>query len=61
MKAQELKGKTKEELRDLLLQHKKELFNLRFQKVAGQLENTARVRTVRRAIARIKTMQQSAG
>jgi large subunit ribosomal protein L29 len=56
MKASELKAKTSDQLGDQLLQLKKEQFNLRFQKATGQLENTARVREVRRDIARIKTL-----
>lgn len=56
MKAAELRAKTGEELNDQLLQLKKEQFNLRFQKAGGQLENTARVRQVRRDIGRIKTL-----
>ncbi|MBM3570536.1 MAG: 50S ribosomal protein L29 [Alphaproteobacteria bacterium] len=49
------KGKTKDELIGQLRQLKKEQFNLRFQRASGQLENTDRVRQVRRDIARIKT------
>lgn len=56
MKPEELRGKTVDELNDLLLDSKKELFNLRFQRASGQLENTARIREVRRDIARVKTM-----
>jgi large subunit ribosomal protein L29 len=56
MKASELRTRTPDELREQLLQLKKEQFNLRFQKATGQLENTARVREVRRDIARIKTI-----
>lgn len=56
MKPEELRGKTVDELNDLLLNSKKELFNLRFQRASGQLENTARIREVRRDIARVKTM-----
>ena len=56
MKADDLIGKTADELKDSLLGLKKEQFNLRFQKASGQLENTARVRQVRRDIARIKTV-----
>ena len=56
MKAEELRGQTKDQLTDQLLDLRKEQFNLRFQKVSGQLENTARVRQVRRDIARIKTV-----
>ncbi len=60
MKAQELLGKSPDELQDELLKLKKEQFNLRFQRASGQLENTARVGQVRKDIARIKTvMQQS--
>ena len=61
-KATDLRGKSQDELNDQLLQLKKEQFNLRFQKASGQLENTARVREVRRDIARIKTIlgQQTA-
>ena len=56
MKAEELRGQTKDQLTDQLVDLRKEQFNLRFQKVSGQLENTARVRQVRRDIARIKTV-----
>ncbi|HEX6103568.1 MAG TPA: 50S ribosomal protein L29 [Alphaproteobacteria bacterium] len=56
MKAEELRGKSPDELKTQLLELKKEAFNLRFQRASGQLENTARVRQVRRDIARIKTI-----
>ena len=56
MKAEELRGQTKDQLTDQLVDLRKEQFNLRFQKASGQLENTARVRQVRRDIARIKTI-----
>ena len=56
MKAQDIRTKSVDELNDQLLQLKKEQFNLRFQRASGQLENTARVNTVRRDIARIKTI-----
>jgi large subunit ribosomal protein L29 len=56
MKAEEVRGKTPDELRTRLIELKKEAFNLRFQRASGQLENTARVRQVRRDIARIKTI-----
>ncbi len=56
MKAQDIRVKTLDELNDQLLQLKKEQFNLRFQRASGQLENTARVKMVRRDIARIKTI-----
>lgn len=55
-KAAEIKMKTLDELGDELAKLKKEQFNLRFQKATGQLENTARVRQVRRDIARIQTI-----
>lgn len=56
MKAADVRAKTKDQLKEDLLDLKKEQFNLRFQKASGQLENTARVRQVRRDIARIKTI-----
>ena len=56
MKAAELRAKTEDQLREQLLQLKKEQFNLRFQRATGQLENTTRMREVRRDIARIKTI-----
>ncbi len=55
MKPAEIRAMSDEELKNTLLELKKEQFNLRFQKAAGQLENTARIRQVRRDIARIKT------
>ena len=54
--AQDLRGKNAEELQGRLSDLKKEQFNLRFQRASGQLENTARVRVVRRDIARIMTV-----
>jgi large subunit ribosomal protein L29 len=56
MTAEELRAKTPDQLRDSLLALKKEAFNLRFQQASGQLENTARMRAVRRDVARIKTV-----
>ena len=56
MNASELKAKTPDHLRDELVALKKEAFNLRFQQATGQLENTARMRAVRRDVARIKTV-----
>jgi large subunit ribosomal protein L29 len=53
--ADDLKGMSLDQLDDQLLKLKKEQFNLRFQRASGQLENTARIRFVRRDIARIKT------
>ncbi len=58
MKAEDLKGKSTDELTDELLALKKEAFNLRFQRASGQLENTARIREVRRDISRIKTVMR---
>ena len=57
MKASEMRDKTLDQLDDELVKMKKEQFSLRFQKASGQLENVARVRQVRRDIARIKTLQ----
>ena len=56
MKADELRTKTPDQLRDNLVALKKEAFNLRFQQATNQLENTARMRAVRRDVARIKTV-----
>jgi len=56
MKVEDIRGLTPDELDDKLLSLKKEQFNLRFQKASGQLENTARIREVRRTIARVKTI-----
>ena len=55
-KAEDLRHMTVDQLDDEVLKLKKERFNLRFQRATGQLENTSRVREVRRDIARIKTM-----
>lgn len=55
MKAEDLKTKTADELKKLLLDARKEQMNLRFQRTGGQLENTSQIRVVRRNIARIKT------
>ena len=59
MNIKDIRGKSVEELESELLKLKKESFNLRFQKAGGQLENTARVRFVRRTIARILTVLNS--
>jgi large subunit ribosomal protein L29 len=56
MDAKELRDKTPDQLRDELVSLKKEAFNLRFQQATGQLENTARMRVVRRGAARVKTI-----
>ena len=56
MKAADTRAKTPDELSGMLLDLRKEQFNLRFQRATGQQENTSRVRVVRRDIARIKTI-----
>ena len=56
MKAEDVRAKTVDELKEELGKLHKQQFNLRFQKASGQLENTAQVRHVRRDIARIKTI-----
>lgn len=53
--ATELQARTPDQLRDQLVALKKEAFNLRFQQATGQLENTARMRLVRRDVARVMT------
>ncbi len=55
MKPAEIRAMSDDQLKEKLVELKKEQMNLRFQKVTGQLENTARIRQVRRDIARIKT------
>ena len=64
MNGVEIRIKTDDELKTMLLALKREAFNLRFQRASGQLENTARMRAVRRDVARIKTIvaeRQAAG
>ena len=63
MKASDARAMTIDQLDDEVLKLKKEQFNLRFQRATGQLENTSRVRVVRRDIARLKTIgrQKRAG
>ena len=56
MKSGDLRARTEDELTEQVETLGKEIFNLRFQRASGQLENTARVRQVRRDIARIKTI-----
>ena len=56
MKSADVRAKTPDQLNDDLASLKKEQFNLRFQRATGQLEKTARVKEVRRDIARIKTI-----
>ncbi|MGE0230471.1 MAG: 50S ribosomal protein L29 [Flavobacteriaceae bacterium] len=56
MKSEDVRAMTEDQLSDELGKLKKEQFNLRFQQATGQLENTARVRQVRRDIARVRTV-----
>ena len=56
MKFADVKVMTKDQLKDEVLKLKKEQFNLRFQRATGQIENTARIRQIRRDIARLKTV-----
>lgn len=56
MKASDIRAMTEDQIFDELVKLKKEQFNLRFQKASGQLENTMRVRQIRRDIARIQTI-----
>jgi large subunit ribosomal protein L29 len=56
MNASDLRTKSEDELKEELLNLRKEAFNLRFQAASGQLENTARVNRVRKDIARVKTI-----
>jgi large subunit ribosomal protein L29 len=56
MKIDELKNKTIDQLKSILIDLKKEAFNLRFQKANGQLENTSRVKVVKRSVARVLTL-----
>ena len=58
MKAADIKTMSVDQIDDEVLKLKKEQFNLRFQRATGQLENTSRVREVRRDIARIRTIAQ---
>ena len=57
MKIADVRAMTKDQVKDEILKLKKEQFNLRFQKATGQIENTARIRKIRRDIARLKTAQ----
>ena len=59
VKAEEIRGKSPDEMKADLIGLRKESFNLRFQVANGQLENTARIREVRRGIARIKTIMRA--
>lgn len=59
MKISEIKDLTADQLTDELTKLKKEQLNLRFQQASGQLENSSRIKQIRQAIARIKTVQRS--
>ena len=56
MKAADVRAMTLDQIDDEVLKLKKEQFNLRFQRATGQLENTSRVRVIRRDVARLKTI-----
>ena len=58
MKLEDFKDKSVEQLQNSLMEFKKEAFNLRFQKANGQLDNTSRVRIVRRSVAKIMTLMK---
>ncbi len=60
MKAKDLVGLSTEELLEKEADYRQELFNLRFQLATGQLENTARIKQVRKNIARVKTVLRQA-
>jgi large subunit ribosomal protein L29 len=60
MKIAELRSKTVDQQKELLISLKKELFNLRFQKTTGELEKTGRVRQVKRTVAQVKTLLNQA-
>ncbi len=59
MNIKDIRVMTKDQVKDEILKLKKEQFNLRFQKATGQVENTARIRQIRRDIARLKTCSRS--
>ena len=56
MKVSDVRGKSPDELKEMLVDLRKEQFNLRFQRATGQLEAVGRIREVRRTIARVKTV-----
>ena len=60
MKASEVRAMPVDELNEKLVELKEELFNLRFQLAANQLENTARIKAVKKDIARVKTALRAA-
>ncbi len=59
MKYEDLKGKSKDELNQLLIESKKELFNLRFQRTTGELDKTHRFNEIRKDVARVQTYLNS--
>jgi large subunit ribosomal protein L29 len=61
MKAKEIKDLSKEELLSKLAEAKKSLFNLRFQKASGQLDNTMKIKNLKRDVARIETILREKG
>ena len=56
MKITEIRTQTIDQLREAIINLKKEAFNLRFQKVTGELSNTARIREIRKSVAKMKTV-----
>jgi large subunit ribosomal protein L29 len=60
MKMGDVRALTADQVKDEILKLKKEQFNLRFQRATGQIENTSRIRQIRRDIARLKTAQGAA-
>lgn len=60
MKMNDVKVMTPDQVKDEVLKLKREQFNLRFQRASGQVENTSRIRQIRRDIARLKTAQSMA-
>ncbi len=60
MKMSDVKVMTPDQVKDEVLKLKKEQFNMRFQRASGQVENTSRIRQIRRDIARLKTVQSLA-
>jgi large subunit ribosomal protein L29 len=56
MSAEDFRAKSDDQLKDSLVELKKEQFNLRFRRATGQVEDTSRIRTIRRDIARVKTV-----
>ena len=61
MKMTDVRALSKDQVKDEILRLKKEQLNLRFQRASGQLENSSRIRQIRRDIARLKTVQPMAG